>query len=167
MSTKKDRQQLYKPQNGSLDGIFALIEKADLTERDIHVYLQEKRAPPRRPKTRDEVAFAERRKQIVEWAAQIENGGAHIDVNGRLVQTNQRREPLPQLNHQNINNPQQRQNPNQLLDNEDEERQWLEREEREASEAIAKQVKKYREEGVPEEEFILVKVAPRGERYWR
>ena len=46
------------------------------------------------------------------------------------------------------------------VDNEEEERRWLEREERDAAEAIARAVQRYRKEGVSEEDFVLIKVQP-------
>jgi hypothetical protein len=49
------------------------------------------------------------------------------------------------------------------LDQEEEERRWLEQEEREAELAIARAVQRYHKQGVPEEEYVLLKV-PLAER---
>ena len=60
----------------------------------------------------------------------------------------------------NINmNIQQNNHPG--LDNDDAERRWVEQEQTEAAEAIQRAVKRYRDEGVPEDEFELVVIPPR------
>ncbi|CAB9530321.1 expressed unknown protein [Seminavis robusta] len=46
------------------------------------------------------------------------------------------------------------------LDLEEEERRWTEEEEREAALAIARAVERYRQQAVPEEEFVLLRVPP-------
>lgn len=166
-----------------MDGAIALLEKSNLTTKDIRDYLRRGTTPAsddgaapaiRKSITPDENRFMERRKQIVDWASKIESGGAQIDINDRLV-LNRGPEPLPVLpgpnnnnngqgaaagNHNNLLNHLGHPGFAGLIDNEDEERRWVEREEREAAEAIARAVKRYRDDGVPEEDFILVPVPP-------
>ena len=183
-------RQLYRPKPGSLAKAIALLEKVDLTEQDIHDYFclnatatvveQEVVAATTTteishddPQTR----FAERRTQIVEWASQMETGGSQIDVNQRLV-PNRGPDPLPPIPQIGQQQQQQQQqgggnhhnNHNNagrvplwmalLLDNEEDERRFLEREEREATEVIERTVKRYRDGGVPEDDFVFIPIPP-------
>jgi hypothetical protein len=173
-TTRQKHGQLYHPKPGSMDGAIALLEKSNLKTSDIRAYLRRRKTnddePKRKQASVDEKRFMVRRRQIVDWASQVESGGAQIDINDRLV-PNRGPEPLPQLPGPNdvvpggapgvghlIHNHLAHPGIAGLLDNEDEERQWLEREEREAAEVIALAVKRYRDAGVPEEEFVLIHV---------
>ena len=168
-SSKRHKHgQLYCPKPGSMAGAIALLEKSNLTEQDVRDYLDGKVEYVPKPLSRDEERFMERRKQIVEWASQVESGGAQIDANHRLV-PNRGPDPLlpiPQVGQQppdDNNNMHAGGAPPgiaALLENEEEERRWLEREEREAAEVIARTVKCYRDEGVPEDDFVLIPVLP-------
>jgi hypothetical protein len=46
------------------------------------------------------------------------------------------------------------------LDQEEEERRWTEEEEREAASSIARAVERYRKEGIPDQEYVLLRVPP-------
>lgn len=192
-------QQLYRPKPGSLTRAIALLEKLDLTEQDFRDYcFHGKDTVVEQPlmsvtaastattttttgmsRNDPKTQLFERRTEVVEWAAQMENGGSQIDANQRLV-LNRGPDPLPPIpqivqpqhqqqqqhgggnrhhnNHDNgggfpVGNP-------LLLDNEEEERRWLEREEREATEVIERTVKRYRNEGVPEDDFVFIPIPP-------
>lgn len=141
-------------------GVIALLEKPNLTQEDVLDYLNGKPLPSK-PKSLDEQRFMERRKEIVELASQIHSGGAQIDANHRLV-PNRGPEPLPDVPQQAPVN----QHPVapfivgalDLLENEEAERQLIEREDRQAAESIARAVQRYRDKGVPEEDFVLIPI---------
>lgn len=148
-------KRLPRPTSRSINHARALIDKVDLTDKDIQDFLHGRSTLAPYEKSADEKAFADRRQQIREWAAQVEHGGAHIDADERLV-PNAGRQPLPPIDPNRIP-------PNPMMDNEDQERRWLERERQEATEAISRAVQRYREQGVPEEEFELIQIPLRGE----
>lgn len=170
------KKPLYRPKaledssNGSVE---ALLLKTDLTDQEIDDYLWGESTTlthnnNNNPLTPQQEAFYKRRKEIQELAAKVESGGAHIDADYRLVPTpptTTPQQPLPPLNNNNNNNqgPGRPENNNNAMENEDAERRWVEREQREAAEAIARAVQRYRDQGVPEEEFELIPIPPRRE----
>jgi len=142
--------QLFRPRPGNDDAIHALLQLANPTKQDVFDRLNGSVSFPPRCLTENEKAYYARRAQIYQWAAQVETGGAHIDEHDRLVLATAP-EPLPPVNQEpvDLRHPEAE---------DDEERRWLQQEERDAVMAISKAVKRYRQQGVPEEDFQLIHV---------
>ena len=159
-----DPVQLFRPASESLDAAFGLLNRVSLTKEDTLSYLRgEEEAAPEQAANQHEIAYNDRRREIREWAAQVESGGTEIDEHMRLVPTTQPRPPGVQLPPIGVAQPP----PVNPVVHEEEERQWLEREEREAAEAIARAVRRYRDAGVPEDDFVLIRIEARGMVQWR
>lgn len=151
--------QLLRPPPESCVGALALLDRVSLTKEDILAFIRGDLAAA--PDVADpyEQAYNDRRREIRERAAQVKSGDMEIDEDMRLVPTPRPTPPgilpLPPVlgpGHPPPRNP---------VDHEEEERQWLEREDHEAAEAIARAVRRYRQAGVPEEDFVLIRIAPR------
>lgn len=167
-----DRQnepiQLFRPKDSEhIDIIAAMLDSSNLSAKDIDEFLVAGTTGDI-TKNSDEAAagenhvqaFEKRREQIREWAKLVETGGAHIDSRTeRLVPTAvpETDRPLPPIPLQPL--PAN----NDAGENEDAERRWLEHEEREASQAIARAVRRYQQEGVPEDEYELIDLVAPGE----
>ena len=83
------------------------------------------------------------------------------DGNNRGAARNNQNGDDEGMNNNVINNPLLNNNNMPFpLDQEEEERRWMEQEEREAERAIERAVKRYQEAGVPEEEYVLLRVQP-------
>jgi hypothetical protein len=157
--------QLYRPVDSSCHEAKELLERIDLLDDDILHFLEGK---PRRPisvVTDDEntslvEAFHERRQEIRELSDKIKSGGARIDEDGRLVPVTQPPQP-PRVQLLAPPHPQPQPAADQNVNNEEEEQRLHEQDEREAAEAIARAVRRYRDEGVPENEFELILVRDR------
>ena len=126
-------------------------------------------------------AYHGRRREIRDLACKFWQGEAFVDGFGRLlpVPAAESEEqqfppplvPLPAQNNDNnvghgnlqLNVPLNNLNNNNLpfpFDADEEERQWAETEEREAAAAIARAVERYKQEGVPAEDYVLIRVPP-------
>lgn len=153
---------LRPPRTQATDVTLALLNRVDLAEDVISLLRGDSLDRfPKVPENPQRKLFNERRAQIRELAAQVESGGAEMDEHNRLVPTPQQPQP-PRLQHPPVHpGAAALLNNNQNADNEEEERRWLEREQYEAAEEIAKAVRRYREQGAPEDDFILVRIAPR------
>ena len=149
--------QLLRPPSESYKGALALLSRPSLTREDIDAYLRGQQTPEDEDIDPNEQACNDRRRQIRELAAKKESGGAEIDEHMRLVPTPQPAPPGVLLPPVDLARPP----PVNPVDREEEERRWLEREDQEATEAIARAVRRYRQEGVPEEDFVLIRIATR------
>ena len=149
--------QLLRPPPESYKGVLDLLNRTLLTRHDVTAHLCRENEPATTPVDPNEQAYNDRRREIRELAAKVESGEAEIDDDMRLVPTRQQAPqgvPLPPAGPA----PPPPVNP---ADHEEEERRWLEREDQEAAEAIARAVRRYRQQGVPEEDFVLIRIAPR------
>jgi len=151
--------QLLRPPPESYKGALDLLNRPSLTRDDVTAFLRENHKTPPQKDAADpnEQVYNDRRREIRELAAKVESGEAEIDEHGRLVPTLQPAPPgvpLPPVGPA-------RPPPVNPADHEEEERRWLEREDQEAAEAIARAVRRYRQAGVPEDDFVLIRIAPR------
>ena len=154
--SKDKTLQLFRPPPGNEDGIQALFELKNPTKQDLLNCLtgDVDGITTRKQLTEEEERYYARRTEIYLWAAQIEAGGAQIDEHDRLVPSTGP-DPLPLMNHELPRNPVH------PAAEEEEERQWLQQEEQDTIMAISRAVKRYRQQGVPENEFHLIQVQPR------
>jgi hypothetical protein len=134
----------------------ALLNRVSLTKEDIAAFI---RGVVDAPDDVDphEQAYNARRREIREQAAHVASGDFEIDEDMRLVPTPRPTPPGIPLPPLGPGHPA----PPHPADNEEEERRWLEREDHEAAEAVARAVRRYRQGGVPEEDFVLIRIAPR------
>ena len=128
-------------------------------------------------------AYHGRRREIRDLACKFWQGEAFVDGFGRLLpvpadETEDQQfppplAPLPAHNNDNNNVAHNNLPPNVPLNNlnnnlpfpldaDEEERQWVETEEREAAAAIARAIERYKQEGVPTEDYVLIRVPPMG-----
>jgi hypothetical protein len=165
-----------------------LLERPNLTAQEVTTFLRGETLLPRQQtswRAKHEAllrAYNARRDEIRDLVSRLDTGGSSIDEHGRLVPVEQQHNPLqaplvaqqqqhaqhrplnpplpplpPRNNLQNLND---NNNNNGAGDDDDAERRRLEQEEREAAEAIARAVQRYRNAGVPEDEFVLLRVPP-------
>lgn len=159
--------QLYRPANLCKEVEDLLLREDDFTDEQIRDFISGKPLPPKVKETsnvdRWREKFHKRRAEIQELSKQLKTGKARIDEYGRLVPVTQPPQP-PRANLPP--GPQvaavQQPPPLNFLGDEDEEEQWIERERREAAETIARAVRQYRQEGIPEDEFEVVLIEPGG-----
>ena len=157
--------QLYRPATSCADAR-ELLESRHLTDEDILDFLQGSGQPSiSRPRQRQDEGehensilrrrFYERRTEIRDLADRLNRGESRIDEDGRLVAVTQ----PPQPPRQNLPPPPLQ--PIEIPDMEQEEERLLDQEEREARETVARAVRRYREQHVPEEDFEVVLIEPR------
>ena len=155
-------RQLLRPHPESYKGAFDLLNRTSLTKEDVAAYLRGEQSVGPAAINPNEQAYNNRRREIRELAAKVTSDEAEIDEHGRLVPTPRpdvpgAQNPVPQ------GEPVRPAPPVHPADHEEEERRWLEREDREAAEAIARAVRRLRQAGVPEEDFELIRI-PRREQ---
>jgi hypothetical protein len=134
----------------------ALLKRVSLTKEDISAFIHGVVEAPHDVDPHEQ-AYNDRRREIREQASQVASGDFEIDEDMRLVPTPSPSPPGIPLPPVGPGHPA----PPHPADNDEEERRWLEREDHEAAEAIARAVQRYRQAGVPEEDFVLIRIAPR------
>jgi hypothetical protein len=145
--------QLFLPRPGKEEAILALLRLKNPTKQDVLDHLSGRYDKTEtHPLTEQEELYYNRRKQIHEWSSQVETGGAKIDEHDRLVLATEP-DPLPPMNHV----PEPPRNPEA---EEEEERRLRQQEEQDAEIAISRAVKRYRKQGVAEEDFQLIRIPP-------
>lgn len=153
-------KKLYRPDPESYKGALELLNRVSLTRDDIDKWLCGEMVDIEpHPVDPHVEAYNQRRREIREMAAKVATGEAEVDEHMRLMPTPRPEPPDIELP---LPPPAGRPRPAHPEDQEEEERQWLEREDEEAAEAIARAVKRYRQEGVPEEDFFLCRIPRRG-----
>ena len=180
--------QLYRPSSAT-EELDDFLDRDDLTDDDIAAFVARGPLLPESLNsnqhegdvidttyTAQNEAFRSRRAEIRQLADKLAYGEARIDDDGRLVPTGEPQPPNANLppgpqprnnNEGNNNNPQvdiglfggaagggDRQ--------EAEAERIVEQETREAAAAIARAVQRYRDQGVPEEDFEVILIEPRG-----
>jgi hypothetical protein len=159
----KRATQLYRPvDSSSLNEAEYILHRNDTTDQDVIDFLQGK---PRRPASDNNIhlhetlrqKFHQRRRNIRNLKDDLRHGRARIDEDGRLIPVaetiNEPQEQPPPLNMHQMNNNIEHQDAD-----------LIEQGQRQAVEAIARAIARYREENVPEEDFELITIPPRGRR---
>jgi hypothetical protein len=168
LSQGEEPIQLYRPASACKDTEELLLREDDLTDEEILEFCSGKPLPPLPGEEKENnnsdpwrLQFHQRRAEIREWAEQLKQGRARIDEDGRLVPVTQPPQPpranLP-LAPQAVAAPPL----NILEENNDAEEQWIEQERREAADAIARAVRRYRQQDIPEHDFEVVLIEPLG-----
>ncbi len=153
---RKKPSQLYRYKYDSLDA-HLLLERKNLTNEDISDFCTGKDMAADDTNVgyqQQARAYRKRRLELHDLMQKHKTGDARVDEFGRLVPTSHPPQPpagdLP---------PPPQPNNNDRHGDEDE-HLWLRRQEQAAADAIARAVRRYREQGVPEEDLMLIPVNP-------
>lgn len=139
-----------------------LLERIDLSENDVHAFVNNESLTPV-PVDNELEEYKAHRRDLARLSKDVPRGMARIDSLGRLVPINpQPPPPTPPRPHQQ-QVPLQRQPP-PPQDEYEYHRQWLEQEEFQASEAISRAVARYRKRGIPDSDLELIRVSAPGRR---
>ena len=182
--------QLYRPSSVTED-TDDFLDRDDLTDDDIAAFVAGKLLLPKSLDSNQHEgdgidsthaaqneAFRSRRSEIRQLSDKLAYGEARIDDDGRLVPTGEPQPPNANLppGPQPRNNNEGNNNNNPQVDiglfggagggggdrQEAEAERIVEQETREAAAAIARAVQRYRDQGVPEEDFEVILIEPRG-----
>jgi len=184
-SDQRESIQFFRPQHIPLE-LHELLEREDLTDEDIVRYLTEgtlerssgsglepgsqsdrevQQQSEHDPYLLQVEAYRARRIKIHELVGKLRTGGARIDEDGRLIDVDTETNGAPARQPQQPQPAQPQDDGDQPLlpllpidNNDEEERRWLEQEERDAAASIKRAVERYRDSGVPFERLKLVKV---------
>lgn len=151
---RSEPMQFYRPKDIPPQ-LLLMLEAEDLEEQEIIDYLQSGKLRER-VLDQESIDYRKRRLELFRLHQRLADGGAMIDVDGRLVEADDEATvpPNPPANHPLPLNPAPPLN--NVLDNEEADRQWLESQEREASEAIVAAVMVYRDRGVDLADLELI-----------